>query len=419
MDKLIFCNLDLLKKNLSNKDYPDFDFNGFDFDEFQKNGNNFLKCFKQLSEDTDNKFIFYSRDVKKVDSAKEHFNKLGCAEFEYKLRETVESFINKYKNRNHHFVVIGAKNKDFQLAVNSHSLYIVPTWLPLQDKSEKYGIHVDTVKQLYKFILTLNNQNTWYSELKINNTTTCVSLMDARYGAYAKDYKEKDMIKNFQYLLKSGISRNYYQILLYHFLAGMTNTNFFDDIELFGMIPSSNCTLNSYIFEFMTQVRLLKKKSLPKRYMCDKNCTPEKTNLLIRHTPKKKAHVSHSAEERISLGAKDEFATIHIHPDYENRINDLKKDGRFKVCIFDDYMTHGNTFNAVRNLLESLGANKIVFVSMGLFRNPFQKKDYKITGSVYNDDYTYSLKSNTVLTNFDIDNEAKQEVSDLYDIFNS
>ena len=182
---------------------------------------------------------------------------------------------NKYKNRNHHFVVIGGKNKDFELAVNSHSLFIVPTWLPLEDRTEIYGIHVDTVKQLYKFILTLNNQNTWYSELEVDNITTCVSLMDARFGAYAKDYKEKDMIKNFQYLLKSGTSRNYYQILLYHFLAGMTNTDFFDDIELFGMIPSSDCTLNPDIFEFMTQVRLLKKKKLPRNYMYSEDCTPE------------------------------------------------------------------------------------------------------------------------------------------------
>lgn len=112
--------------------------------------------------------------------------------------------------------------------------------------------------------------------------------MDARYGAYAKDYKEKDMIKNFQCLLKSGTSRNYYQILLYHFLAGMTNTDFFDDIELFGMIPSSDCSLNPDIYEFMTQVRLLKKKKLPKNYMYSPTCTPEKTNLIIRHTSKRK-----------------------------------------------------------------------------------------------------------------------------------
>ena len=114
------------------------------------------------------------------------------------------------------------------------------------------------------------------------------------------------------------------------------------------MIPSSDCTLNPDIFEFMTQVRLLKKKKLPRNYMYSEDCTPEETNLLIRHARKKKAHVSHSPDERISLGAKEEFATIHIHPDYKKRINDLKKDGRFKVCIFDDYMIFTlNTFMSI------------------------------------------------------------------------
>lgn len=298
-------------------------------------------------------------------------------------------------------------------------MYVVPTWLPLEDKSERYGVHVDTAKQMYKFILALNNQNTWYSELQVDEITTCVSLMDARYGAYAKDYKEKDMIKNFQYLLKSGTSRNYYRILLYHFLAGMTNTDFFDDIELFGMVPASNCTLNPDIFEFMTQVRQLKKKKLPRNYMSTTMCKPEETNLLIRYLPKRQAHISHSAEERAELGAKDEFATIYINPEYKRRIDNLKKNGNFKVCIFDDYMTYGNTFNAIRNLLEFLGANKIVFVSMGLFQHTFQKNDYDIIGDVYDNKYTYKLRSTTLLNNFTIDNDAKQEVSDLYDIFNS
>lgn len=419
MNKLIFCNLDLLKSKLTVNDYLNFNFNDFDFEELKKYRDKFLKYFKQLAEDTDNRVIFYSRNEKNINSAKKHFNDLEYINFEYRSRKHVELFINKYKKKNHYFVIIGGKNKDFELAVNSHSLYIVPDWLPLEDKPELYGVHVDTVKQLYKFILTLNNQNTWYSKLQVDDLTICVSLMDARFKAYARDYKEKDMVKNFQHLLKSGRSRNYYQILLYHFLAGMTNTDFFDDIELFGMIPSSDCTLNPDIFEFMTQVRLLKKKKLPKNYMYDTNCEPEKTNLLIRHTKKNKAHINHSADERVALGAEDEFSTIHINPDYRKRIDALKSDGRFNVCIFDDYMTHGNTFNAVRNLLESLGANKIIFVSMGLFRNPFQKKDYKITGSVYEKEYTYKLEDDTTLNDFEIDNDAKQEVSDLYDIFNT
>lgn len=65
MDKLIFCNLDLLKKKLSNNDYPNFDFSEFDFAELEIYRNKFLKYFKKLAEDTGNKIVFYSRDEKK------------------------------------------------------------------------------------------------------------------------------------------------------------------------------------------------------------------------------------------------------------------------------------------------------------------------------------------------------------------
>ena len=68
--------------------------------------------------------------------------------------------------------------------------------------------------------------------------------MDARYKYYSKSDDERIMVQKFERLLKSGRERDYYHILLYHFVASMTNTNFFDDIELFGMIPSSDCSLN-------------------------------------------------------------------------------------------------------------------------------------------------------------------------------
>lgn len=64
----------------------------------------------------------------------------------------------------------------------------------------------------------------------------------------------------------------------------MTNTTLFDDIELFGMIPSSNCSLNEDIFSFMTQVRYIKGKRLPKNKM-------EDANLIQRITPKIQAHM--------------------------------------------------------------------------------------------------------------------------------
>lgn len=81
-------------------------------------------------------------------------------------------------------------------------MYIVPTWLPLEEKAQKYGIHVNTVRQLRKFIQTLNNQNVWYSRIEIDDISTAYSLVDARYGKYADTEEEKAMVLNFQRLLK-------------------------------------------------------------------------------------------------------------------------------------------------------------------------------------------------------------------------
>ena len=418
MEKLIFCNLDMLKNEPDEDDYEDYDFSDFDFDKFREKRDKFMRKFKELSEESDNKIFFYSRKRDMLRDFADAFHTHGYTNFQFKDRRTVEEFAKSNKNKNNYFVFVGGKNADFQLAVNTRSLYIVPTWLPLEDRAQRYGIHVNTVKQLRKFIQTLNNQNVWYSRLEIDDISTAYSLVDARYGKYADTEEEKVMVQNFQRLLKDHQSLNYRRILLYHFLAGMTSNMDFDDIELFGMLPSSNCDVNEYVFDFMTQVRLLKGKQLPKRYKSDVPAAA--TNLLIRHTPKNQNHNGgRERQARINLGAKDEFRTLIINPDYKKRIDTLRSEGRFNVCIFDDYMTHGNSFNAVRNLLEKLGANKIIFVSIGIFRSEFQRRDYTITGDVFSPCYTYQLETYQQLDNYEINSNAKKEVADLFDIFNS
>lgn len=418
MEKLIFCNLDMLKNEPDEDDYEDYDFSDFDFDKFRERRDKFMRKFKELSEESDNKIFFYSRKKDVLKDFADAFHTHGYTNFQFKDRRTVEEFAKSNKNKNNYFVFVGGKNADFQLAVNTRSLYIVPTWLPLEDRAQRYGIHVNTVKQLRKFIQTLNNQNVWYSKLEIDDISTAYSLVDARYGKYADTEEEKVMVQNFQRLLKDHQSLNYRRILLYHFLAGMTSNMDFDDIELFGMLPSSNCDVNEYVFDFMTQVRLLKGKQLPKRYKSD--VPAAETNLLIRHTPKNQNHNGgRERQARINLGARDEFRTLIINPDYKKRIDTLRREGRFNVCIFDDYMTHGNSFNAVRNLLEKLGANKIIFVSIGIFRSEFQRRDYTITGDVFSPGYTYQLETYQPLDNYEINSNAKKEVADLFDIFNS
>ena len=395
MQKLLFCNLDLLK-SFNNNTLPVVAFMDF---------------VDRLRADKENEVFFISRDQQLLKKAEYSFNEVNKKNYNFISRATARNYVMSHKNMNNYFVFVSGKEVDFRLAVNSKSLFIVPTWVPVEEKSIYYGVHVDTPAQLEKFIRTLNNQNSWYATLEIEPNIFALSLMDGRYKYKAFTSNEQDMMKHFEELLKQGISRNYYAILLYHFLAGITNSTFFDDIELFGMIPSSNCSLNPDIFGFMTQVRYIKGKRLPKNSMIN-------PNLIQRVVPKTQAHMLPNQSVRTTMGACQEFSTLCINPEFKKKIETLKKEGRFNVCIFDDYMTHGNTFNAVRNLLKHLGVNKIIFVSLGNFSRPFQKNDYAISGDVYKLGYAYQLTQSTQ-QNLTYNYTAKNEIDELYTIFNS
>lgn len=416
MEKIIFCNLDLLRKIFKPSAIEGFDVSGFNPDTIKSTRNELINELKKLASEDENDVVFYSMKRNDLQLARKTFETIK--EFKFAQRNKVEAFVKKNSNNNC-FIFVGAKNQDFLAAVQSRALFIVPCWIPMEDKAIRYGIHVENPIQLYKFIRVLNNQNVWYSTIKIDDKSTAYSLIDARYGGYAKNDDEREMVKNFENLLKKDMSHRYHRILLYHFLAGMTNTMDFDDIEIFGMIPSSSCKLNQYVYEFMSHVRELKGARLPKQY--DKYGTDiEHRNLIIRHTPKVQNHAGgRSAGERATMGAAEEFNTLMINPDYKKKIERLRADNRFNVCIFDDYMTHGNSFNAVRNMLEEIGVNKVIFVSIGLFKTScFQRRDYQIAGDVYKGKFKYDEIGYKPVTDFMIDEKAKDEVAKLRKIFN-
>lgn len=192
----------------------------------------------------------------------------------------------------------------------------------------------------------------------------------------------------------------------------MTNTTFFDDIQLWGIVPSSDCTLNKDMFNFKETVRCIKNGREPRNQ--------QYPNVLLRHQIKSKAHLSCNRESRNKWGAKFEFQTLIVNPEYKSKIQRLKREGRLNVCIFDDYLTHGNTFEAVRNLFENLGANKIICVSLGSFMKVYQRNDYTLTGDVYSVGYGWKRINHEQIdiNQFEINLEAKSEIASLYDIFN-
>ena len=400
MNKTLLCNLDLLRRKFEGLSEE----NNKAIKEFR---DVFLRILDGFLNEQRNQVIFFSRSQKVLEEAQETFDSAHPL-YRYATREQVKILLQKGENSQ--YLIVSGKDIDLHMAVYFKVLLIVPLWIPHENKAEYYGITVDLPNQLFQFIQVLNNHNTWYSTCLIDDHSTALSLMDARYKKYAWTTNEQEVMHNFEHLLKQGRSRSYYKILLYHFLSGMTNTDLFDDIELFGMIPSSDCTLNADIHDFVQQVRYIKGKRLPHNKMqCD--------NLLIRKFSKEKAHETASSI-RMQSGPEVEFSSLCLNSEFADKICQLRDEGRFNVCIFDDYMTFGNSFNAVRNLLNHLGANKIVFVSLGNFGRAFERWDYDIQGNVFNTGYDFRLVSKMQIQP-EYNYKAKAEVAALYNIYNT
>lgn len=357
--------------------------------------------------------LYFSRDYKKVNELqgkyrfwKDKYKGLVVFGVRNKILENIKKMENKDKSS---IVIIGTKDLHFQDAVNNKFLFITPTWMHCEEKAKKYGIKVNSLMQLEQLINTLVNQNTWYSSLQLPDGTKVISLSDARsYPKYAHTVEEREIVNLFRSILKDG-KTNMYEIYLYHFLAAMSNdSELFRDINDWACFPPSTSynIVNCEMYKFKEVVRTMMKGMTPRN-----DFYKAEPNIFIRHTTSKKSHYT-DRSERIAQGCTKHFDTICINPGYTGKLK-----GR-NVCVFDDYLTHGNSFECARNLLRREGVKNIIFVTLGRFPNPYLYQEYQITGNIHMPGYTYSLINKQVVTEFAIREGAKKEVENLYNIFN-
>ena len=86
------------------------------------------------------------------------------------------------------------------------------------------------------------------------------------------------------------------------------------------------------------------------------------------------------------------------------------------VCVFDDYLTNGNTFEALRNLLIKCGVKKIIFVSIGKFKrrneSEYVQKSFCIKGDVYSGRYTAEFNTDAK-HDVEFDDDARRSLENL------
>lgn len=297
-------------------------------------------------------------------------------------------------------IVIGANDNDLFLATTYKLLYLYPVWdSKEQEKAIKYGFHIDNFNKLFECIKIIENQTKFYYTLEIDEKTTLYALTSANDNIATQN--ESQMIAKFKKVLKEG-DRTDFQALFFHMISSIMKSDNLRKIDIWGIMPSSSTRLNDDMLEIKDRCRYLTNRRMKK-------------DVFIRHTAVTKSHQT-SYEIRRNVGAKKHLDSIMINPELKGRLKGKT------VCILDDYVTNGISFEALRNLLLNEGVEKIYFFAFGRFKRGqmgiYQKEDYIISGDAYTKNYTYELVS--VDKNFGdhgvYDHSAREEVDNIKNI---
>jgi hypothetical protein len=359
----------------------------------------FLEFVNESSKE--NKIVFISNNPARRNELEEVFGD----KHHYGGRRWLKEIINKNKDKLNHFLFVGNKDQDFYTAVNIKVPLLYPLWTRnIESKAKQYGYEIHNVDELRKFIGTYNNQNSWYFSLDLPDGSKVYSLICAHYYSLYIPEKERELVIGFEKLLKDG-NKLYFKVFLAHFIASMTNKPEFRDIDIWSVFPSSGLELNEDMMFFKEKVRTTTKVRNPHLIESGQRIN----NLFIRHTQITKSHLMRR-EDRKKEGCVRHFKSIYLNDAYKGKLKGKN------ICVFDDYLTHGNSFEAARNLLRKEGVNNIIFVSIGRFNNPYIYQEYAIDGDAYTSNYNYAIQMRSELNNSG-DVRARRELENLYKIF--
>lgn len=106
-------------------------------------------------------------------------------------------------------------------------------------------------------------------------------------------------------------------------------------------------------------------------------------NLKIFFLRYKQISPSHNLHYNQRLWCSRHFDSIMLNPFYRDKLRNRT------VCVLDDFLTHGTSFEVVRNLLTHEKVKKIYCIALGSFEQPYIKQSYTLNGDLYSPDYIY------------------------------
>jgi hypothetical protein len=346
------------------------------------------ELLNKLNNDGD-KILVMSHDRSKVADIRENFNFVEVC-YRWEVREMMKG------DDTGKFILVGSNEDDLRITASTKSALLVPEWSDTQEIDLKYGVRVPSPQALIKVLEIIKNQKVWFYELDINENAKVYSLTSANSkGDVTKT--EREIVDGFRETLKNG-KKKYFKVLQLHFLASLIHNPIFKEVDIWSIMPSSSTGINDDIWALKERARLLMGKRLTEP-------------LFIRHTSIEKSHYIQNQNDRLYCGR--HFSSLNINPEYRKKIK-----GKV-VCILDDYLTNGTSFETLRNLLMTAGAKKVIFVSLGRFRRnsgiEYLKQEYKLSGDVFSSNYTFELLDKEDISG-KYNEQSREEIKALHDI---
>ena len=188
--------------------------------------------------------------------------------------------------------------------------------------------------------------------------------------------------------------------LLYMFsltLTAIAHDPEFKDVQDWAVAPSSSTNPPQIMEELKERVRCMMYGRKPEA-------------IFLRHKATKKSQFESKDLRQRKDYCQKHFKSILISKKYNKKLKNRV------VCVFDDYLTQGNTFETLRNLLVKCKVKKIIFVSIGKFmrnnENKYRQQSFSISGDVSTEHYTAEFES-VAQHNFSTDWNAQRSLWDL------
>lgn len=357
----------------------------------------FISLYEEFKEQFAFIFVSIKQDLRDIIKAEKKFVK-NIYIFN---RTDAKNILKENKNFK---ILLGFKDVDFILANNIDAIFFKNSWKQRESKAEEYGIEVsyETLRLVLKMIL---NNNNFYYKLEIDEKTTLLSILDPRtHHIYCKTYEERELINNFNEILKNNKKENL-NILKLLFLIMINKLKEFEGVKFWSSFPSSKGEPSENMQSIEKEIRSFKKQ-------IGKNKKRGFGDIFIRTIPIDASHKI-SREERI--GCERHFDSIILNSQYKNKL-----EGK-KVCILDDYATNGTTSEVCRNLLKNEKLDKLYILTLGKFnangRADYLFQDFDIRGDIYSGNYEYNLIETKEL--FGEISKTSDEIKKLYEIISN